>query len=101
MMVVMPTVVLLGLLTTAIFHLVLDQQHHTSLTVDRALAKHDVEMALDTAEREPFVATETPAGLGYMTALPWEHITVLEPDSRRGFLVGVYGSGISLGLCQP
>ena len=101
MMVVMPAVALLGLLTMATFHLVLDQRHRTSLTADRALAKYAAEMALNAAECELSVATETPTKRECMAALPRERIAALDPVSRRGFLPGTCGSGISLGLCQP
>lgn len=101
MMIVMPAAALLGLLTMATFHLVLDQRHRTSLTADRALAKYGAEMALNMAECELSVATETPTALECMAALPHERIAALDPVSRRGFLPGACGSGASHGLCQP
>lgn len=101
MMVVMPAMALLGLLTMATFHLVLDQRHRTSLTADRALAKYGAEMALNAAECELSVATETPTNLQCMAALPRERIAALDPVLRRGFLVGTCGNDGSLGLCQP
>lgn len=101
MMVVMPAMALLGLLTMATFHLVLDQRHRTSLTADRALAKYGAEMALNAAECELSVATETPTNLQCMAALPRERIAALDPVLRRGFLLGTCGNDGSLGLCQP
>ena len=101
MMIVMPAVALLGLLTMATFHLVLDQRHLTSLTADRGLAKYGAELALNAAECELSVATETPTNLECVAALPQERITALDPVSRRGFSPGACGSGATLGLCQP
>lgn len=101
MIIVMAAAALLGLLTMATFHLVIDQRHHTSLTADRALAKYAAEVALNAAECELSVATETPTNLECVAALPQERITALDPVSRRGFSPGACGSGAARGLCQP
>jgi len=101
MMIVMAAVALLGLLTMATFHVVLDQRQRTSLTADHALAKYAAEHALTAAECELSVATDTPAPSACAVALPQERIVALNPVSLPGFAVGACGSGNTLGLCRP
>lgn len=98
---VMTAVALLGLLTMAAFHLMLDLRHRVSLTADRALAKHSAEFALVKAECELSVATDTPVAPDCTTTLLLDRIAALDPVSLRSFVAGTCGSGISLGLCQP
>lgn len=101
LVIVMTAVALLGLLTMAAFHLMLDLRLRVSLTADHASAKHSAEFALTKAECELSVATDTPAAPGCAITLPQDRIAALDPISLRGFVAGACGSGITLGLCQP
>lgn len=98
---VMAAVALLGLLTMAAFHLVLDHRHRTSLTIDHALAMRAAEAALAAAECELSVATGTPARPTCAAALSAERIDALDPEALPGFVAGACGSGATRGLCRP
>lgn len=97
--IVLAAVALLGLLTMAAFHLILDQRRLTSLAADHALAKHGAETALAAAECELAMATRTPPDCS--VALPQERIAALNPVTLSGFVAGTCGSGITAGLCRP
>lgn len=99
--IVVTVVALLGVLTMAAFHLMLDQRRRVSLTADHALAKHSAEFALAEAECELSVATDTPAAPSCVTPLAQDRIAMLDPVSLQGFVAGACGSGIARGLCQP
>lgn len=99
--IVMAAVALLGLLTMAAFHLVVDQRHRTSLAVDHALAKHGAETALAAAECELSVATRTPTRPDCSVALPQDRIVALNQVALHGFVTGVCGNRVTVGLCQP
>ncbi|CAJ0808566.1 hypothetical protein LMG18101_00392 [Ralstonia flaminis] len=101
MTIVVAAAALLGLLTMATFHIVLDQRQRTSLIVDHALAQQAAEQALGAAECELSVATDTPTPSECAVALPQDRIVALNPVTLPGFVIGACGSGITLGLCRP
>ncbi|MGC5831562.1 pilus assembly protein [Ralstonia pseudosolanacearum] len=98
---VMTSTVLLGLLTMAAFHLVLDHRRRTSLSIDHALAMRAAEAALAAAECELSAATATPASPACTAAPSPGRIDALDPETLAGFVAGACGSGPARGLCRP
>lgn len=98
---VMTATVLLGLLTMAAFHLVLDHRRRTSLSIDHALAMRAAEAALAAAECELSAATATPASPACTAAPSPGRIDALDPGTLAGFVAGACGSGPARGLCRP
>ncbi len=98
---VMAASALLGLLTMAAFHLMLDHRHRTSLTIDHALATRAAEAALAAAECELSAATGTPTSSTCAYEPSPERVDALDPETLPGFVAGVCGSGAARGLCRP
>ncbi|KHK56141.1 pilus assembly protein PilZ [Ralstonia sp. A12] len=99
--VVMAVVALLGLLTMAPLHLLLDQRRRVSLAADHAQAKHAAEYALNAAECELSSGTGTPTTRDCSLILPVERTAAFNPVTPRGFVAGSCGMDNMLGLCQP
>ncbi|WP_055324916.1 pilus assembly protein [Ralstonia solanacearum] len=98
---VMAAITLLGLLTMAAFHLMLDHRRRTSLTVDHALAVRAAEAALAAGECELSAATGTPASTACGAAPSPERIAALASAALPGFVAGACGSEAARGLCRP
>lgn len=101
LVIVMAVAALLGLLTMAAFHLVLDQRRRGSLADDHALAKRGAERALMAAECDLSAATAMPTtNTCHAKPLPALRVA-LDPLTLAGFTPGACSDGPVRGLCQP